>query len=58
MRQRIIDECLVAYLYDDRDAWTLQADGHYTRAAHVTDGLGAQNALMARYGPPRRSYLA
>ena len=53
MRQRIIDECLVSYLHDDRDAWTLEADGHYERAPHVTDGLGAQKALMARYAPAR-----
>ncbi len=51
LRQRIIDECLVAYLHDDRDAWTLQADGLYQRARRVTDGIGAQNALMKRYAP-------
>ncbi|RCX11550.1 polyphosphate kinase 1 [Extensimonas vulgaris] len=50
LRQQIIDECLVAYLYDDRDAWTLQADGHYARPPHPQTGKGAQNALMARYG--------
>ncbi|WP_205904784.1 polyphosphate kinase 1 [Diaphorobacter sp. HDW4A] len=53
LRQRIIDECLVSYLHDDRDAWTLEADGHYERAPHVTDGLGAQKALMLRYAPAR-----
>lgn len=53
LRQRIIDECLVAYLHDDRDAWTLQADGSYTRAPHATDGQGAQNALMNRYASAR-----
>ena len=52
LRQRIIDECLVAYLHDDRDAWTLQSDGCYTRAPRALDGTGAQNALMARYAPP------
>ncbi|GAD24845.1 polyphosphate kinase [Acidovorax sp. MR-S7] len=52
LRQRIIDECLVAYLHDDRDAWTLQSDGRYTRAPRALDGTGAQNALMARYAPP------
>ena len=52
LRQRIIDECLVAYLHDDRDAWTLQSDGRYTRAPRALDGTGAQNALMARYSPP------
>jgi len=50
LRQRIIDECLVAYLHDDRDTWTLQPDGSYQRASHPTDGVGAQGALMARYG--------
>jgi polyphosphate kinase len=44
MRQRIIDECLVPYLLDGRDAWTLSADGQY----QATDGQGpgAQQALM------------
>ena len=49
LRQRIINECLIAYLHDDRDAWTLQPDGRYARAPHVLDGHGAQQALMARY---------
>ncbi len=52
LRQRIIDECLVAYLHDDRDAWTLQSDGTYLRAPHPVSGHGAQQALMLRYGPP------
>ena len=51
LRQQIVDECLVAYLHDNRDAWTLNAEGGYDRAAHPTDGLGAQDALMVRYGP-------
>lgn len=51
LRQRIIDECLVAYLHDNRDAWSLESDGSYSRAPHVLDGAGAQNALMARYAP-------
>ncbi len=50
LRQRIIDECLVAYLHDDRDAWTLQPDGQYKRAPRPLDGLGAQLALTRRYG--------
>jgi len=50
LRQRIIDECLVAYLHDDRDAWTLQSDGRYQRAPRPRDGLGAQLALTQRYG--------
>ena len=51
-RQRIIDECLVAYLHDTVDAWDLQPDGKYVRLATTTTGQrhGAQAALMARYG--------
>ena len=51
LRQQIVDECLVAYLHDDRDAWTLNAKGTYDRAPRVSDGVGAQDALMVRYGP-------
>ena len=52
LRQRIIDECLVAYLHDDRDAWDLQPDGRYKRVKGGAEaqGHGAQAALMARYG--------
>jgi len=50
LRQRIIDECLLAYLHDDRDAWELQPDGAYARVGQPITGQGAQNALMARYG--------
>jgi len=50
-RQRLVDECLVAYLHDGVDAWDLGADGKYTRSKD--DGKkvahGAQAALMARY---------
>jgi polyphosphate kinase len=59
LRQRIIDECLVAYLHDSRDAWDLMPDGHYKRVkgAGEPQGHGAQAALMARYAttaePPR-----
>lgn len=49
LRQQIIDECLVSYLHDDRDAWSLQPDGRYLPPPHPQDGLGAQNALMQRY---------
>jgi len=51
LRQQIVDECLVAYLHDDRDAWTLNASGGFDRAPRPGSGLGAQNALMVRYGP-------
>ena len=51
LRQRIIDECLVASLHDNRDAWDLMADGTYKRVKGAGDpkGHGAQAALMARY---------
>ena len=29
LRQRVIDECLVPYLHDERDAWTLDSTGRY-----------------------------
>ena len=47
MRQRVIDECLVPYLHDRKDAWAMQADGSYRRLAE--EGASAQQALMARY---------
>jgi polyphosphate kinase len=52
LRQRVIDECLVAYLHDNRDAWDLMPDGSYRRAKGAADRKadGAQAALMHRYG--------
>ena len=47
MRQRVIDECLVPYLYDTRDAWLLQSNGKYERIS--SDGVSAQQALMTRF---------
>jgi polyphosphate kinase len=47
LRQRVIDECLVPYLHDARDAWAQQADGGYRRVG--TEGPSAQQALLARY---------
>jgi polyphosphate kinase len=60
LRQRLIDECLVAYLHDGRDAWDLGGDGIYTRverdthpgeegASRAIEAHGAQTALMNRY---------
>ncbi|KQV82934.1 polyphosphate kinase 1 [Rhizobacter sp. Root1221] len=47
LRQRVIDECLVPYLHDLKDAWELQVDGSYLRLG--TDGPSAQQALMAKH---------
>jgi polyphosphate kinase len=48
LRQRVIDEGLVPYLHDERDAWELSGDGRYRRVAE--DGRSAQQALMQRFG--------
>jgi polyphosphate kinase len=62
LRQRVINECLVAYLSDNVDAWTMNADGDYTRvqpakpkrtstkSAPALKLHGAQTSLMAIYG--------
>lgn len=57
LRQRVLDECVNAYLHDTRDAWLLRADGVYVRAAGQSPTKGrkttqhsAQASLMARYG--------
>jgi polyphosphate kinase len=47
LRQRVIDECLVPYLHDRQDAWSLHADGGYERVANA--GVSAQQALMQRF---------
>ena len=54
LRQRIIDECLLAYLHDGLDAWDLAPDGHYHRVGLTAPGHGAQNALMQRYSAATR----
>jgi polyphosphate kinase len=55
LRQRIVDECLVAYLHDGVDAWDLGADGQYRLVQAVPGQVahGAQAALMARYAAPQ-----
>ena len=45
LRQRIIDECLVPYLHDGRDAWLLRSDGSYARRRAAA--RRAQQALIA-----------
>jgi polyphosphate kinase len=47
LRQRVIDEGLVPYLRDQRDAWALDASGRYRRVAD--SGVSAQQALVQRY---------
>ena len=47
LRQRVIDEGLVPYLHDQRDAWLLDSEGRYRRVAE--SGISAQQALMQRY---------
>ena len=52
LKQRVIDECLVPYLFDERGSWTLQADGQYR--PQDAQGPSAQAALMVRYGESAR----
>jgi polyphosphate kinase len=50
LRQRVIDECLVPYLHDSRDAWVQCEDGRYERVCGSReDGISAQQALMQYY---------
>jgi len=51
LRQRIIDECLVAYLCDNTDAWELQVDGSYVRKQplQMQPHLSAQIELMKKF---------
>ena len=52
LRQRLIDECLLAYLYDTRNAWTLDADGKYRRVEKQgRKPQSAQALLMQKYSP-------
>jgi len=48
LRQRVIDECVVPYLLDARDAWQQMPDGRYERVPPT--GHSAQQALMALHG--------
>ena len=55
-RQRLVDECLLAYLHDGVDAWDMAPDGSYHAVSHgASTGHGAQAALMARYGTDNSS---
>ncbi|MSP35894.1 MAG: polyphosphate kinase 1 [Limnohabitans sp.] len=50
LRQRLIDECLLAYLHDTRNAWTLDADGKYRRVEKQgRKPQSAQALLMEKY---------
>ena len=51
LRQRLIDECLLAYLGDTEDAWSLNANGKYEKTSLDQEKIthSAQQALMRRY---------
>jgi polyphosphate kinase len=57
-RQRLVDECVLAYLHDSADAWDMQSDGSYclVQSPSGQAGVGAQAALMARYGSPSSNH--
>ena len=46
LRRRVIDQCLVPYLLDRKDAWLLRSDGTYERSL---GGDSAQEALLRRH---------
>ncbi len=49
LRQRILDECLSAYLHDQRDAWCMTPEGGYAPVSGAGRRVGAQQALAQRY---------
>ncbi len=50
LRRRVIDECLLAYLFDTRNAWTLEPDGLYHRVEKKGQKVqSAQALLMSQY---------
>ena len=50
LRRRIVDECLLVYLYDTCDAWTLSPNGKYCHVKKLRRKTqSAQAFLMARY---------
>ncbi|MGY8903382.1 MAG: polyphosphate kinase 1 [Burkholderiales bacterium] len=51
LKRKIVDEALVPYLHDGKDAWSLHADGSYVSVAASPSATGhsAQAALMLRY---------
>jgi len=49
LRQRILDECLSAYLHDQRDAWCMTPEGTYVPVQATGRRIGAQQALAQRY---------
>ncbi len=58
MLARVVDECLIPYLHDTKEAWSLAADGSYHRGLLAPDAvkpkrtaLSAQDALRQRYAP-------
>ena len=53
LRQRVVDECLVPYLLDGRDAWVMDGQGRYQSVAgqSAEHPHGAQQALMQLHRP-------
>jgi len=53
IRQRVVDECLVPYLLDGLDAWTMDSTGAYRCVSTPPhgDARGAQESLMRRHAP-------
>ena len=46
LRQRLVDECLLAYLHDTRNAWTLEPNGRYQRVEKQGRKVQSAQALL------------
>jgi polyphosphate kinase len=46
LRQRLVDECLLAYLHDTRNAWSLDSDGQYRRVEKKGNKVQSAQALL------------
>lgn len=58
LKQRIVNECLVTYLQDNVDAWSLNADGHYTRVHPVKVKRASTRSTTVATVPEARSAQA
>ena len=47
LRKRVMDECLIGYLHDNEDAWTMDAHGQYTRVQPTKPRRSANSAAQA-----------
>ena len=58
LKRRVIDECLVPYLQDGKDAWFLQPDGSYKQPAITAKSLSAQTELVRYFSSVNQLFAA